>query len=144
MKSCICFSGNKSIFKTFLTSNQWIRREICTDQGKHCLQEKTAQNQSKHMWVDFDVREEQGRLFHWRKHYYGLWTNIFAISNGLKLKCLDDSSWWICFSQTLSFLLHTTYIDELDCCGLLVDYCDVFISCLDSHSDGTHSLQRIH
>ncbi len=28
--------------------------------------------------------------------------------------------------------------------GLLVDYCDVFISCLDSHSDGTHSLQSIH
>ncbi len=25
-----------------------------------------------------------------------------------------------------------------------VDFCDVFISCLDSHSDGTHSLQRIH
>ncbi len=25
-----------------------------------------------------------------------------------------------------------------------MDYCDVFISCLDSHSDGTHSLQRIH
>ncbi len=22
-----------------------------------------------------------------------------------------------------------------------VDYCDVFIICLDSHSDGTHSLQ---
>ncbi len=28
--------------------------------------------------------------------------------------------------------------------GLLVDYCFVLISCLDSHSDGTHSLQRIH
>ncbi len=25
-----------------------------------------------------------------------------------------------------------------------VDYCDVFISCLDSHSDGTHSLQSIY
>ncbi len=25
-----------------------------------------------------------------------------------------------------------------------VDYCDVFISCLDSHSDGTHSLQKIY
>ncbi len=25
-----------------------------------------------------------------------------------------------------------------------VDCCDVFISCLDSHSDGTHSLQSIH
>ncbi len=34
--------------------------------------------------------------------------------------------------------------DVLDWSGLLVDYCDVFISCLDSHSDGTHSLQRIH
>ncbi len=27
---------------------------------------------------------------------------------------------------------------------LLVDYYDVFISCLNSHSDGTHSLQSIH
>ncbi len=25
-----------------------------------------------------------------------------------------------------------------------VDYCDASISCLDSHSDGTHSVQRIH
>ncbi len=24
-----------------------------------------------------------------------------------------------------------------------MDYCDVFISCWDSHSDGTHSLQGI-
>ncbi len=28
--------------------------------------------------------------------------------------------------------------------GVVWLYCDVFISCLDSHSDGTHSLQRIH
>ncbi len=28
-------------------------------------------------------------------------------------------------------------------CGVLVDYCEVFLSCLDSHSDGTHSLQSI-
>ncbi len=32
----------------------------------------------------------------------------------------------------------------LEWCGLLVDYCDAFLSCLDSHSDGAHSLQRIH
>ncbi len=37
-----------------------------------------------------------------------------------------------------------TKSDGLEWCGLLVDYCDVFISCLDSHSDGTHSLQSIH
>ncbi len=35
----------------------------------------------------------------------------------------------------------STLIDELEWCGLFVDYWDVFISCLDSHSDGTHSLQ---
>ncbi len=29
-------------------------------------------------------------------------------------------------------------------CWSGVDYCDVFISCLDSYSDGTHSLQSIH
>ncbi len=34
--------------------------------------------------------------------------------------------------------------DGLELYGLLVDYRDVFMSCLDSHSDGTHSLQRIH
>ncbi len=40
---------------------------------------------------------------------------------------------WICLLQTLHRL-----------CGELVDYCDVFISCLETHSDGTHSLQMIH
>ncbi len=35
-------------------------------------------------------------------------------------------------------------IDGPELYGLLVNYCDAFISCLDSHSDGTHSLQRIH
>ncbi len=27
--------------------------------------------------------------------------------------------------------------------SVIMDYCDVLISCLVSHSDGTHSLQRI-
>ncbi len=40
--------------------------------------------------------------------------------------------------------LHKMLTDGLEWCGSLVDYCDVFISCLDSHSDGTHSLQSIH
>ncbi len=45
------------------------------------------------------------------------------------------------------FLTNTQFFtsqDGLDSCGLLVGYCDVFISCLDSHFDGTHSLLRIH
>ncbi len=81
----------------------------------------------------------EDELFNWRKHYYGLWTQILARSDSLKLK-----RWWICFSQTRSFCLLKMLTDGLEWCGLLVDYCDVFISCLDSHSDGTHSLQRIH
>ncbi len=47
---------------------------------------------------------------------------------------------WTCaHPQALKMLT-----DGLEWSGLLVDYCDVFISCLDSHSDGTHSLQSIH
>ncbi len=51
---------------------------------------------------------------------------------------------WIFFLQTHCFCLLKTWIDGLEWCELLVDYCDVFISCLDSHSDGTHSLQSIY
>ncbi len=54
--------------------------------------------------------------FHWRKCWYGLWTRILAA-------------------------FHFTRCQLMDWSG--VDYCDVFISCLDSHSNGTHSLQRI-
>ncbi len=107
-------------------------------QIKHRLQAKSAQNKYvAGFWCD---RTTGDGLFHWRKCYYGLWTCILAGSNSLKLK----TSWWICFLQTRSFCLHNILTDGLECCGLLVDYCDVFISCLDSHSDGTHSLQRIH
>ncbi len=42
-----------------------------------------------------------------------------------------------------SFPLHKMFIDGPESLELFVDYGDVFISCLDSHSDGTHSLQRI-
>ncbi len=44
-----------------------------------------------------------------------------------------------------SFLLQKMLIDGLSGgLELLMYYCDVFISCLNSHSDGTHSPQRIH
>ncbi len=51
---------------------------------------------------------------------------------------------YICFLQSCSFSLHKMLIDGLEMCGLLVNYCDVFVSCLDSYSDGTYSLQSIH
>ncbi len=54
------------------------------------------------------------------------------------------SQWWICFLQKHSLWLLKMLTNGLEWCGSLVDYCDVVISCLDSHSDGTHSLQSIH
>ncbi len=48
------------------------------------------------------------------------------------------------FLTNKQFFTLNMLIDGLEWCGLLVDYYDVFISCLDSHSDGTHSLQRKH
>ncbi len=55
-----------------------------------------------------------------------LWIEDLYLSNGLKLKTL---------SQIQRFSLDWMLTD----CSL-VDYYDVFISFLDSHSDGTHSL----
>ncbi len=42
------------------------------------------------------------------------------------------------------FTEESNIIDNIELCGLPVDYFYVFIICLDSDSDGTHSLQRIH
>ncbi len=50
---------------------------------------------------------------------------------------LNTSIWWICFIYKHT-VFHFTRGWLMD--WSLVDYCDFFISCLDSHSDGTHSL----
>ncbi len=51
---------------------------------------------------------------------------------------LNKCGWILIWKEMHSFSLHKMLIDGLECCGLLVDYCDVFISCLDSHSDGIY------
>ncbi len=88
------------------------------------------------MSVHFNVRGHHGvGLLHWRKHYYALWPETMV----KKKNVLMDF-----FLRNAQLSLHNTSIDGLESCGLLVDYCDFFISCLDSHTDGTHSLQRVH
>ncbi len=57
-----------------------------------------------------------------------------ARSDSLKIKRLNDV-----FSLKLASFLFMTLIDELKSCGLL--WC---LSVVWTHSDGTHSLQRIH
>ncbi len=88
-------------------------------QIKHHLQ---ALNISKLIcwWI---VMWEDNRRWKWRKCYYGLifWTEVMISSlNTLMMDLFLN--WWT---------------------GVVWITCD-FISCLDSHSDGTHSLQRIH
>ncbi len=94
-------------------------------QIKHRLQVKTALNKyAAGFWCE---RQQE-------MHFFTRGSVI--IDYRLYLK----TPWWICFS----FCLLQMLTDGLEWCGLLVDYCDVFISCLDSHSDRTHSLQSIH
>ncbi len=64
----------------------------------------------------------------WIMDFYFSWKQQFEVKNILM------------FFFCLSF--GFTRCKMMDWSG--VDYCDVFVSCLDSHSDGTHSLQRIH
>ncbi len=73
-------------------------------------------------------------------HLIWIRTRITATRNCLKLKRLKTDR----LVLTNNFTLHNLLTDVLEWCVLLVNYCDVLISCLDSHSDGTHSLQRIH
>ncbi len=64
-------------------------------------------------------------------------------SNGLMLKKIFLMDLFLTNTQLFTSL-HKMLIDGLEWRGLIVDYCHVFISCLDPHSDGTHSLHRIH
>ncbi len=72
-----------------------------------------------------------------RKQYYWWRTHILAGSNNVKRTLSDD--YFLFFYKHAFFYFFTTEIKRLEWCGLL--WC--FISCLDSHYDGTHSLQRI-
>ncbi len=65
---------------------------------------------------------------------------LIEVNTHLKAKVLNI----LTMDLFLSFSPHKMLTDRLELCGFLVDYCDVLISCLDPHSDGTHSLQKIH
>ncbi len=69
----------------------------------------------------FWCKRQRDGLFHWRKHYYWLWTHV--LDRSLTWKCLVSVSEW---------------------CG--VDYLRIIVLFLsaDTYSDGTHSLQSIH
>ncbi len=100
----------------------------------------SRQNQERNMHRSSTVcKPKQFKTF-LNKYIGGFWcerTKVVQV-----FLTLEEVLLWI-MEQTHSSLLHKIINDGLQSCRLLVDYCDVFISCLDSHSDGTHSLQKI-
>ncbi len=106
------------------------------------------------MCLDFDVRDRRRCTFHWR-NYYGLWTHILARSNSLNdvlinlfltdmqlLQMLTDGLEWCDVFIRLSFRWHPfTAEHPLTLILTAPIHCRASI---DSHSDGTHSLQSIH
>ncbi len=82
---------------------------------------KAIQRSSKQICWWICIREDNRYgLFLLETCYYGLLTTDM-------LKRLDGF-----VSHKHSFSLHKMLIDGLEWCGLIVNYCDVFISCLDS------------
>ncbi len=99
----------------------WIWKEICRDQA--LFTSETSQNSPKqiHWWI---LMWQDNRVWTFLLEEALLWIiDSYNLYTNMQLFTLQDISWWT---------------------GLLVDYCDVFISCLISRSDGTHSLQRIY
>lgn len=68
---------------------------------------------------------------------------MLSISDSLQLNCLD----WFFLLQTSSFSHHKMFIEGLESCGLLKDYCDAFINCLNySFKEywGLNNIRHIH
>ncbi len=61
---------------------------------------------------------------------------VFSWKQWFKVKNVLMMDLFLLSSQDVNWWTGVVWIT----CG----YCDVFINCLDSHSDGTHSLQRIY
>ncbi len=110
-----------------LSSESWEKYA----QIKHCLSSKTVHNQiCGWFWCD-----KRGWTFSLEESILRIMDLYFGKMRWFEVK----KPWWCLWC---SFSLYKTWLtDGLERCGWFVDYCDVFISCLDSHSDGTHSLQ---
>ncbi len=110
----------------------WIRREICDTDQTLFKWKKSKTVLNKYMGGFWCERTTEDGLFTEGSIHLD-YSFFLAKSNGLKLKH---------FSLLLKrFSLHKILIDGLEWCGLLWCFYQLY---MDSHSDGTHSLQRIH
>ncbi len=107
----------------------WSESGEKSAQIKHCLQAKTALNE----------------------YVGGFWCERQQEMNFFIMDSYFGQTWWFENALMLDlFLANTQLFSSQDMnwwtgvVWITVDFCEVFISCLDSHSDGTHSLQSIH
>ncbi len=88
------------------------------------------------LWMVLDLciyPDSDKTTFHWRKQYYGMEDSYFDVQIVLLMDLVFFTNIELFTSQGINRWTGVVWIT-----------CDVFISCLDSHSDGTHSLQSIH
>ncbi len=123
VKSCM-FIRNKSIIKTFLLQTISLKYEspvynITFSSGKVVSSELRENTQKPSKTV--------------LNKYVVFWFERITLDKTLLWTMDSYLRWKWCISFfTNSFSLHKMFTDGLEWCGLLVDYCDVLISCLDS------------
>ncbi len=79
-KSCVFVRKKSFIHKTTFSSE----KVISSESGEKSAPFKTVLN--KYVCGFQGERTTGDGLFHWRKHYYGLWTGILAKNDGIKVK----------------------------------------------------------
>ncbi len=85
-----------------------MKKLSCLNQERNINRSRTVYKQ-KHILngICWNTITTWDRIFHSRKHHYGLWYRYLVPSDGLKLKSLIV---WLAFLQTCSSLLHNIFI----------------------------------
>ncbi len=119
-KSCVCNNNNnkKIIFKTIFTLKPLPLTKIPVLHYMAFSSEKTF----------FFYKSISPKQQTCGKRDELLWSFLLWYFGQKRRFNFFFMSWYICFSKFIAFLLHKTLIDGLGSCGLLVDYCNVFIS----------------
>ncbi len=157
---------NENLLKIYLPSShqrcRWLCFFIWTDWEKFSLTSLAHQFSewvpSKYHFIIHNNASSSEKVYpllssHNKIHWYtclelfslvnGTWDEItFSLEKILWIEDFFTREQRFEVEQTHSFSLHKMLIDRLSCRSL-VDICDVFISRMNSHSDGTHSLQRL-
>ncbi len=115
------------------------------------LEVKTCQRSSKQICLWILLWEEINFFTAANVYSKCLWIMVSYFGQKQQFK-VKMHSWWIWVIQTHSFSLHKMLTGGLDWCGLLWINLLLLVwiivkfyskcSCLHSHSDGTHSLQK--